>query len=222
MENADRLRRTAADRRHSPSRERVLREIERHRSASVSELSVWTGLHENTVRGHVRRLHEDGHVKPARTTPDGRGRPTQRWHAVTAEAIAPYAGLAVSLAEALTRIGPGAAATARATGRDWGVRLVEDRDDDRGARDLVLEVMREQGFAPQPYRPRPPGPADDSDALVLTRCPLLAAAHRTRVVCAVHEGMIEGIARTRDPESDAGLEPFAADGACLLHLRRAS
>ena len=78
--------------------------------------------------------------------------------------------------------------------------------------------MREQGFAPTD--------ADD-DSIVLHSCPLLAAAaRRSDVVCAVHEGMIEGILRSRETDAgqrtDADLLPFHANGACVLHLRAAS
>ena len=58
---------------------------------------------------------------------------------------------------------------------------------------------------------------------LLHRCPLLAAAaRRTDVVCAVHEGMVAGIIRSRDDGADAELRPLRPEGGCLLHLRAAS
>ena len=65
-------------------------------------------------------------------------------------------------------------------------------------------------------------PGSGPDSILLHRCPLLAAATgRTDVVCAVHEGMVEGLARAGGDAVEAVLEPFAAGGACRLHLQGA-
>lgn len=205
-------RRTAAGRRHSSTRERVLRLLEMRGGSTSAELVAATGLHENTVRGHLEQLRRDGHVRREPAPGAGRGRPAWRWAAVDAEDAAPYAGLAAALADAMVRRMPDAVARAREAGALWGARLASGRPQEQ-ARSVVTDVMREQGFAPE----------DDGDAILLRRCPLLAAAaQRTDVVCAVHEGMIEGLARTRDADAESRLIPFAADGACVLHLRNAS
>ncbi len=210
-------RRTSADRLHSPSRERVLRELEARGPLSIAELTQFTGLHENTIRGHLHRLLGDGYVRQGSDTPAGRGRPTGRWSAVEAETASPYAGLAVTLAEALAQTSADAPRVARVAGREWGTRLAEEREgrhgSDRDPRDLVMEIMREQGFAPY----------DEGGGITLRRCPLLAAANRRAgVVCAVHEGMIEGMLRSRVADARAALEPFALNGACGLRLHVAS
>ncbi|UJP08949.1 hypothetical protein L2X99_10710 [Microbacterium sp. KUDC0406] len=206
-------RRTSDDRRHSSSRERILREIEAH-PASTAELVAATGLHENTVRGHLERLLADGHIVREKEAPSGRGRPSLRWSAAGSTAEAPYAGLALALAEGLVRTSEHPVQEARSAGRTWGAQLAEGRSTS-DPRALVLEVMREQGFAPDD--------TDAGDPIILRSCPLLAAAsRRSDVVCAVHEGLIEGLARTRSESADAELLPFAADGACVLHLRVAS
>ncbi|MFC4139948.1 MULTISPECIES: metalloregulator ArsR/SmtB family transcription factor [unclassified Microbacterium] len=205
-------RRTSGDRRHSSSRERILREIE-VRPASTADLVAATGLHENTVRGHLERLLADGHITREQEAPSGRGRPSLRWHAVGSDGTAPYAGLAVALAEGLARTSDQPAQEAKTAGRIWGAQLAQDRAE-ADPRALVLEVMREQGFAPD---------ASTGEQTVLRNCPLLAAAsRRSDVVCAVHEGLIEGLARTRAEGATAKLLPFAADGACILHLQVAS
>ncbi len=59
MENISqpqRARRTALGRKHTASRELVLRELELRGPTSVSALSIRTGLHENTLRGHLDAL----------------------------------------------------------------------------------------------------------------------------------------------------------------------
>jgi len=201
---------------HSPSRERVLGEVEAHGPLSIAQIVAATGLHENTVRGHLHRLAQDGYVRQGTAAPTGRGRPTGSWSAVDPEAASPYVGLAVALADALTDAlgdtSEAAPAQAREAGRGWGMRLAADHPH-QDPRALVVDIMREQGFAPQ----------DDGDVVALHQCPLLvAASRRAPVVCAVHEGMIEGIVRSQTPDARVTLAPFALDGACGLHVRAAS
>lgn len=154
-----------------------------------------------------------------RAQAQGRGRPGWIWEAPPADAISPYAGLALALADTLVAVADDPVAPARRSGERWGAEIVERHPDvDATPRAFVTDVMREQGFAPTD--------ADD-DSIVLHSCPLLAAAaRRSDVVCAVHEGMIEGILRSRETDAgqrtDADLLPFHANGACVLHLRAAS
>lgn len=213
----ERARRRAADGKlHSSTRERLLREVESRGAASTADLVAATGLHENTVRGHLDRLLADGHVRRERAQPAGRGRPALRWCTVDPEIANPYAGLAATLADTLVRTGRDAPRLARESGTAWGTRLATDRTDHAqvpDAQGLVVEVMREQGFAPD----------DTDETIVLHRCPLLAAAtQRPDIVCAVHEGMIEGIARSRSEDARAEIEPFAPGGVCILRLLDAS
>ncbi|MGF2948899.1 helix-turn-helix transcriptional regulator [Microbacterium alcoholitolerans] len=204
-------RRGADGRRYSSTRERILREVESRDSATTAEIVAATGLHENTVREHLERLRADGRLRRIRSEVQGRGRPGWRWVAPPADAVNPYAGLALALADTLARTVPDPVAHARASGERWGAEIAAQQSDATStARDLVVGTMREQGFEPD----------GSGEPIVLHRCPLLAvAARRSDVVCAVHEGMIEGIARSRAEKSDAELLPFRADGACVLHLR---
>lgn len=219
MENESRAgenaqpRRGADGRRYSSTRERVLREVEARGPASLADLVAATGLHENTLREHLERLRQDGRLRRVRAEVRGRGRPAWRWSAPPADAIDPYAGLALALADSLAATTPDPVGIARAAGEQWGDRIAAQHPDATGTpRTIVLDVMREQGFAP----------SDDGSEVLLHRCPLLAAARRADVVCAVHEGMIAGILRSRDAEADATLLPFHTDGACALHLRARS
>ncbi|KDA04851.1 hypothetical protein DC31_04880 [Microbacterium sp. CH12i] len=208
-------RRTASGRRHSSTRERLLRELESRAEASTAELVDATGLHENTVRGHLDRLRADGYIRREREDGPGRGRPAWRWRAVSPEQLSPYAGLAATLASALEQASSDPFAPARRAGISWGEQLIADRpaSDARGtaqnataqnadARALVVEVMREQGFAPE----------GDGEVVRLHTCPLLSAAvHNPTVVCAVHEGMVEGIARAHGADLESSLTPFSDD-----------
>lgn len=218
-------RRTASTgRRHSSSRELVLRTIEAQQApVSLSALVRSTGLHENTVRGHLGHLLEDGHVTRRRARAEGRGRPAWLWRAVRQGPSSPYAELAGVLADALAHAAPDPSATARAAGRRWGQEIARDsaaceaRDDPAGPdaraqRDIVLAVMAEQGFYPE----------GRGQEISLRRCPLLEAASRqTQVVCAVHRGMVEGVLEHlgSEPGGSVDLQPFAGSGRCSLHMR---
>ncbi|HWL01977.1 MAG TPA: helix-turn-helix domain-containing protein [Microbacteriaceae bacterium] len=209
-------RRTAADRRHSVTRERLLRALESGGSARITDLVASTGLHENTIRGHLHRLQADGHVRREPQPPTGRGRPATHWHAVDPHTTNPYAGLAATLADTLTSTVADAPRAAHAAGEAWGERLAEEHLDAAGARALVIDIMREQGFAPG-------DDGEDDGVIALRRCPLLAAATRhPDVICSVHEGMIDGIIRAHGEDATVELEPFAADGTCRLRVRAAS
>lgn len=200
-------------RRPSSTRERILREVESRGTASTSEIVFATGLHENTVREHLSRLLSDGRLRRIRAEVQGRGRPGWRWQAPPADVVNPYAGLALALADTLTRVAEDPIAQARTSGIRWGGEIVEQQTDAADdPRALAIDVMRQQGFAPD---------VEGKD-IVLHRCPLLAAAaRRTDIVCAVHEGMLAGIVGSRDPHTDARLLPFQANG-CVLQLRDAS
>lgn len=190
-----------------------------HSPVSVTALSRSTGLHENTVRGHLDQLLADGHVTRARAAAAGRGRPAWLWRPTQHGPASPYAALAGVLAGTIARTSTDPAATAHEAGRGWGAELAEDLPEPAARtseRMLVVNAMAAQGFAPQ----------DDGGQIVLHRCPLLEAADRhTEVVCSVHRGMIDGLLegaagheRTR---TAAELIPFAAPGQCWLRLRDA-
>lgn len=225
----------------------MLRVVEQLSSGTVAEIAVRTHLHENTVRGHLKRLREDGYVRQVAGTPSGQGRPVHTWQATGAQELPPYAALATVMTEALASASPSPHASARQAGKAWGAQLLAERaaatrsdaqngaapedaasvktargnatQDEvtrdevaRGAAELVDEVMREQGF----------GPEQRDGHTVLTKCPLLSAAHRSDLVCSAHEGMVEAIAQSTNPNSQAKLDAFAHNGACVIHLLAAS
>jgi predicted ArsR family transcriptional regulator len=165
------------------------------------------------VRGHLEQLRVDGYLRREREDAAGRGRPAWLWHAVHPEPGDAYAGLAAALADTLARSSGDPVARAREAGRSWGAEIAAARTgDDAAPRDEVVEVMREQGFAPD----------DAGDVVLLRRCPLIEAATRhPEIVCAVHQGMIDGILRARGVDEASRLVPFTAPGVCTLHLQAA-
>lgn len=218
MENniGESYRRSAQGRTHSDTRERILREVE-HRDATTSEIVSATGLHENTVRGHLEALLADGYLDRRRTNPNGRGRPAWQWIAVAASnPAAPYAELSSTLAEAMASGGDDPIAAARKAGTRWGERLAAAA---RGAGAPSLTTAWEQVIAAMTRQGFSPGQPDGDSKALLRRCPLLAAATGNEsIVCTVHEGMIEGVARRWAPGARAKLTPFAEPHACAVQL----
>lgn len=186
---------------------------------STAALSTATGLHENTVRGHLDQLYADGYIARQRESAAGRGRPAWLWTAARPDPENPYAALAGVLADTLAHTDD-AVAQAREAGRRWGSEIAARRmgaaESAEGAastptaRQTVIDVMREQGFAPD-------GSADD---IMLRRCPLIEAASRhPTIICAVHQGMIDGVLATTGERADTRLIPFSAPGRCTLQLQ---
>lgn len=215
-------RRSASGRRHSTARELVLRTVEAQRSpVSVLALTRATGLHENTVRGHLDQLLADGHVTRSREAADGRGRPAWLWRPTRNGPASPYAALAGVLAGTLARTSADPASAAHEAGRGWGAELAEDLPESippASARAVVREAMAAQGFAPE---------EDGEHRIVLHSCPLLEAASRhAEVVCSVHRGMLDGLLEHGARATGGGriaveLLPFAEPGRCLVRLQGA-
>lgn len=218
-------RRASSGRLLSASRERLLRLLEAQRGpTSLAALVRATGLHENTVRGHLESLQREGFVTRRRAEASGRGRPAWLWQAVQRDASSPYAPLAGVLAATLLRTSADPVGDAREAGRQWGSELVATPTDEAdrhaapdlaAARGTVVDLMREQGFAPEPL--------DDQETVLLRRCPLIEAASRhPEVVCAVHLGMVDGALQSLGaPDAVTTLEPFTGPSQCTLRVRAA-
>lgn len=230
-------RRSAAGRRHTAAREQLLRTLEAQTApVSVGALSRATGLHENTVRGHLDQLLADGHATRAPAPAEGRGRPAWLWRPTRHGPASPYAALASVLAETIARTSPHPAETAHEAGLSWGRRLLPDLPVGPGLRtdrERVLRVMEDQGF----------DPADEGEHIALRRCPLLEAAQQhPEVVCAVHRGLVDALLDPAEAEAGAAdadgspagadasrpaarsraeLVPFAAPAICRLRLEPA-
>jgi predicted ArsR family transcriptional regulator len=186
---------------------------------TIAALVAATGLHANTVREHLEALERRGLVSRRKARANGRGRPAWLYFALGDEPSprSEYAGLASTLAAAITRSSDTPREDAIAAGTEWGHELARDhgRPDGAGpvaARREVLALLEDIGFAPE-Y-------VGAGSAVRLTRCPLLEAAHRyPDVVCGVHLGIVRGALEEYDVDAaGTDLVPFAEPGACRLHL----
>jgi predicted ArsR family transcriptional regulator len=192
---------------------------------TLTALADATGLHVNTLRGHLDALEDRGLVETSQATPRGRGRPARLYRAIDPETGSEYAGLAAALASAIHRTSPNPRADAIVAGVEWGHELAEaqggpHRRGHRGApgraavRRQVVSLLDDLGFAPEP---------DGRHRTVrLTRCPLLDAAKKyPDVVCAVHLGITRGALEAfGSSSSGTELHPFSEPGACRLELRQ--
>lgn len=203
----------------SRARRSLLDILEEHGPITLAALAAQSGLHENTVRGHLDGLAADGLVTREREAPRGRGRPAWLWRSRSVPSEE-YAGLAAALARMLRRTSDHPEDDAIEAGHDWGHSLAAaHRPGSSGRAEApamqVRDLLGELGFAPQ-------GTVDaDGGELQLTRCPLLeAATEEPAIVCNVHLGLVVGaLEEYAAPDPDAELLPFAEPGACLLRLR---
>lgn len=147
-------------------------------------------------------LMEEGAASPpapyAAIRPDPREEP----------ADAPFRELARALAEAVGG-GPGAA---REAGLDWGRRLAGSGP----AAERVFAAAARMGFAPRDT----PGPDPGTRRVLLHECPYRELARaRPEVVCAVHQGVLDGL--LEGGGATVRLLPFIGPDLCAADLRTA-
>ena len=198
----------------SETRSRILDALRsRSEPTSLADLSAATGLHVNTLRGHLDDLQDVGTVSRTPAPAVGRGRPAWLYVADGPDPApgTEYAGLATALALSLERSSESPRDEAVLAGQAWGRTLATEIPDAGAGSTRVVRVLERMGFAPRRSEP---------GVVRLTRCPLLQAARaHPDVVCGVHLGIVQGVlAKSRASSVSAGLEPFAEPGACLLTL----
>ncbi|WP_416954288.1 helix-turn-helix transcriptional regulator [Nocardioides sp. T5] len=188
------------------------------RALTLGELQERTGLHPNTLRGHLDAIVAGGNASRIASRSGGRGRPAWSYLARVPE----YAALAMALASGLDRgratdsdldsdtsDGEGQARTldpaAVRGGRAWGEQLRSQLGAVEDGRERVLLALAHTGFAPEA----------DGDRVTLNACPILEAARsHPAVVCAVHLGLVEGVLGAEG----AGLRPRPETLGCVVSL----
>ena len=186
---------------------------------TLAALAASTGLHENTLRGHLEGLEASGLVQRSPAPPGGRGPPAQLYPAAAPRAPTQLARHAPPQAAAIHPTSSAPREDAAAAGADWGRDLAREKGmpatpGETAARRQVIALLEDLGFAPEVDR--------QQSRVRLTRCPLLEAAHRhPDVVCGVHLGIVRG---ALEEYGAAGvrpeLYPFSEPGACRLDLLR--
>ena len=213
------VREDPADEGRASTRRRVLSLIDSAgRPLDVAELAATTGLHPNTLRGHLQLLvdlEQIDRTVEARSAP---GRPRVLYSARhTVGTGDPYKQLAGELASGIAHTeGRGAAHSA---GRHWGRRLraTAHLDDDTvadvvTATDLAARGLEQLGFGTQT---EPLG-----DRLYLTSCPFGELARENPSVCQVHAGLLSGLFEELGGRVELDrLDVFVRPDLCIAHLR---
>lgn len=199
-----------------PSRRRLMTLLrEADGLLGVDDMAAATGLSVATVRHHLTTLAEAGLVTATASAGPGRGRPRLRYAATRPRpdpeeepADTPFRELAQALAEAVGG-GPGAP---REAGLGWGRRL----SGSGSAAERVFAAAARMGFAPRDGA----GPDPGTRRVLLHECPYreLALA-RPEVVCAVHQGVLDGLLESSG--TTVRLLPFIGPDLCAADLRPA-
>ncbi|MEV8370414.1 winged helix-turn-helix transcriptional regulator [Microbacterium sp. NPDC064584] len=165
----------------SYSRVEILALVQARPERTIAELAELTRLHPNTVREHLQRLIEAGHVLPSIEHRTRRGRPRTLYSAATGtgHASSPIARRKVKEAadrgDVMRRVMPW-------TGRGVA-RLGEAATHQL---DAIVEHLAESGF----------DPAVDEERLTieLSPCPHAASqADHRETLCAVHLGLMQAV-----------------------------
>lgn len=204
----------------------IYREIaDREVLVGVADLVECFGLNHNTVRQHLAKLVDADLVEAVRDTPHGPGRPPIRYR-LTARAAAewnddgPYERLSLLLLEVATT-GTAPLEIGRAAGREMAVAVGGPVD----PVEAFTAAVTAQGFAPRALAETVDAARPDSDGsveVVLEHCPFARAAEiAPEVVCALHRGMVEGLAEQvggiRVTGFTVGEPRDAACRVCLVH-----
>lgn len=193
------------------------------RPVSVREMAARLSLHPNTLRPHLRRLEEAGLVASQPSRGASVGRPQTLYTVVERDESAgrDYRLLAEILAGLLA--GRRARDRAQAQAREWGAFLAGRTLPRPGARRtsgpnlaMLQEALAEAGFDPR-FRRRSARTVEIS----MRNCPFreLLDEHRD-LVCAVHQGLLEGILGASRPSLTlTAFQPLADRTTCRLSAR---
>lgn len=195
------------------SRGRVLSAIETApEPVTVDAIAHATGLHANTIRGHLDVLIAAGSV--SRESADHRGRGRPRWlYRPAAPVQSPYQALAEALSLQLTQVGdPSMAGRAAEV---WAQALpdlpsVDTPDEAVAEAAAALERLGFESLA---------SPVGDS--IVVTGCPYAALVAENPVICDIHTALIGRLlAQTGQQVAIEAMDVWARPGMCVAHLRR--
>jgi predicted ArsR family transcriptional regulator len=195
------------------SRGRVLAAIEvSDGPLTVEEISERTGLHANTVRGHLDVLLESGALTRDAADSAGRGRP--RWlYSTSAPQASPFQALAEALSTQLSHVDdPGLSDRAA---EQWA-RALPELPEASTPDEAVFEAtgaLNRLGFTAVT---NPVG-----DAIAVTQCPYAALVDGNPVICDIHTALIARLLKqTGQPVTVGTVDVWARPGICIAHLNR--
>ncbi len=198
---------------HQESRARIQGAIEASDvPLSVEAIAEATGLHANTVRGHLDVLRASGSVSRDAADAQGRGRP--RWlYSSARRPASPFQALAEALSSQLSQIHDPAMAEAAAD--RWANALphlpTAGSPDEAVAE--ATDALNRLGFN---AIASPLG-----DSIAVTGCPYADIVDENPVVCDIHTALLSRLlGQTGQPVTIASMTVWARPGMCIAGLRR--
>jgi predicted ArsR family transcriptional regulator len=176
----------------------------------IDDIAESTGLHPNTVRGHLDALMSAGRASRLGSEPDGRGRPAWLYSAKPSGTAEELAAVLKGALEAAT-----APELARDAAISWAKTLpgVAHSTTPDGAVDAATAALTHLGFDAVRN--------EVGDAITLRACPYASLVHDHPVICDVHAGvLVEVFRRTGQPVGVGSLDVFATPYLCVAHLTR--
>lgn len=183
----------------------------------TQDLADALGLHPNTVRPHLERMRDVGLVEVDTGSRGGVGRPQHRY---SLSASAPSLGLqppmmpvlATMILELAERMGA-TRDDAYRLGREQGTSAARLRPATAGDGLAALVAdLDDGGFAPCVH-----STDHASSVITIAHCPFRSLAQdHAEVVCAMHQGMVEGFADTVGDIDVCDFRPLADSGACQV------
>jgi predicted ArsR family transcriptional regulator len=195
------------------SRGRVLSAIELAASPlTVEEIAERTGLHPNTVRGHLDVLLASKSISREAADSTGRGRPRWLYHAATPQA-SPFQALAEALTAQLRHVDdPGLSDRAAEQWARALPDLLKAGSPDEAVAETT-EALNRLGFSAVT---NPVG-----DAIAITQCPYAGIVEDNPVICDIHTALIARLLKqTGQPVTVATVDVWARPGICVSHLNR--
>ena len=190
----------------SYSRVEILHQLQERSQRTIAELCDSTGLHPNTVREHLQRLVDGGHVVIEREERQSRGRPRMLYSAATGApgASSPIARARVRDAaergDLMRRVLPGESGNLDA--------------DAQHQIDAIVDDLVDAGFEPL---------VDEDELTIdLTPCPHASdPAHQRATLCSVHLGIMQSVlTEAQGPLLVEGMAPSCDPAQCVVHLVR--
>ena len=198
----------------SPVRRRVLEYlVDSADPLDAAAVAARLELHVTTARFHLDQLQTAGLIQRAPDRSGQRGRPRIRFTAVTAPRGDANDQLSHALAGALAEDDDGGRARAIRAGEKWSEAFAGGLAASTGAgAEPLVELLDQLDFEPT---------LDSAGrSIELTACPFREAARANPgVVCAVHLGLIQRVARTLGHDDSAvALRPFVGPHLCVVEL----
>jgi len=182
---------------------------------TIEQLSDATGLHPNTVRGHLEVLVAAGEVRRTTGRAQGRGRPPWLY-----SAVGPNAELVAELDDLLSGLRDTDSSDAFI--RDAAHRWADAVDPaDRGqpaadvqqAVDRAVDALTEVGFDAQL--------SPIGDTITLRACPYASLVRDHPVICRIHTALLQDLFdRSGQQVSVTEMQVWPTPGSCLVKLDR--